>query len=475
MAKKRNLLLSLKKKVLTLVAHSPTRFFYGLLGLLVLIIFLGNWLRQPAKNAPKEVVEPKAVEIFSIGEAPKVRLQAKVEKSGVIKIVALTGGVVNAVYKLEGQTVYQGETLAYLASNYNGASAPGVGRQIAQTNYNFVKDTYDTQKELIAKNREIIQKGNDQGEIIREITAKSIDETKSLISLNEGIINALDAQISELSAVDPLDPNILGKQQTKSGFLSGLNQARASLRSLEYQTNNENEPAEIANLQEEVALKQLEIQEKSLELNKEISRLNLWLSQIQESLSYPSAPCSGTIERVYVQEGQFVGPGTPIASLKADKTSLKLVALVSQGVAERVSPIEPSLLTLNDGRTVEIRPTYISTEPTDGGLFSLVYYPEESLPLKNAQYLPISGPMGQNDALSSVPFIPIDSVYQTNEVAYVYLAVDKKNYYQVNSRRVSLGEVYGDFVEVNSGLGSADKIVLDRSVIEGDKVKLTFE
>jgi multidrug efflux pump subunit AcrA (membrane-fusion protein) len=83
--------------------------------------------------------------------------------------------------------------------------------------------------------------------------------------------------------------------------------------------------------------------------------------------------------------------------------------------------------------------------------------------------------MGQNDALSSVPFIPIDSVYQTNEVAYVYLAVDKKNYYQVNSRRVSLGEVYGDFVEVNSGLGSADKIVLDRSVIEGDKVKLTFE
>jgi len=457
------------------VAKSPTRAFYLLLGLIVLIIVLGNWLRQPAKNVPEDVIEPKSVQVFSIGEAPRVRVQAKVEKSGVIKIVALSGGIVNEVYKAEGQAVYQGETLAYLASNYNGASAPGVGRQIAQTNYNFVKDTYDTQKELIAKNREIIQKGNDQAEILREITSKSIDETKSLITLNEGIINTLDAQIKELALIDPLDPDILGKQQTKSGFLAGLNQARASLRSLEYQTNNENEPAELANLQEEVALKQLEIQEKSLELNKEVSRLNLWLAQIQESLSYPSAPCTGVIERVYVQPGQFVAPGTPIASLKADKTSLKLVALVSQGIAEKISSLEPSRLTLNDGRIVEIRPTYISTEPTDGGLFSVVYYPEEALALKNAQYLTIMVPMGQNDALSSVPFIPIDSVYQTNEVAYVYLAKTTKKHYQVISRRVSLGEVYGGFVEVESGLRSADKIVLDRNVIEGDRIKLSFE
>jgi len=463
-----------KQKFLELIGKSPAKSFYVLLGLIILIIVLGNFLRRPAKNIAKDVIEPKKVEVFSIGEAPKVSLQAKVEKTGVIKIVAITGGIVNQIYKSEGQTVYQGETLAYLASNYNGASAPGVGRQIAQTNYNFVKDTYDTQKELIAKNREIIQKGNDQAEIVREITAKSIDETKSLISLNEGIINALDAQISELAAADPLDPNILGKQQTKSGFLAGLNQARASLRSLEYQTNNENEPAELANLQEEVALKQLEIQEKSLELNKEVSRLNLYLAQIQESLSYPSAPCSGVVERVYVQLGQFVAPGTPIAQLRADKTSLKLVALVSQSIAAKVSLLEPSQLTLGKGQTIAIRPTYISTEPTDGGLYSIVYYPEESLALKNAQYLAVSVPMGQSDALSSVPFIPIDAVYQTNEVAYVYLARNKRKQYRVISRRVTLGEVYGGFVEVHSGLRSADKIILDRNVIEGDRIKLAF-
>jgi len=465
----------IKQRLLKFVTVSPARSFYLLLGAIVLLIILGNWLRRPAAELQVKRPESKPVAVFSIGEAPKIRLQAKVEKSGVIKIVALTGGIVNQVYKLEGQPVYQGETIAYLTSNYNGASAPGVGRQIAQTNYNFVQETYDTQKELIAKNREIIQKGDDQGEVLRGINAKSIEETKSLIVLNEEIINTLDTQINELWAVDPEDPSILGIKQSKVSFLSGLNQARASLRSLEYQTNNENEPAELAALQEEVALKQLEIQEKSLELNKEVSRLNLYLAQIQESLSYPSAPCSGVVERLYVQPGQFVTPGTPIASLKAEKTSLKLLVLVSQGIAEKVSLVEPSKLILEDGQAVEIRPTYISTEPTDGGLFSIVYYPQESLPLKNSQYLTVAVPMGQNDALSSVPFIPIDAVYQTNEQSYVYLAKEKSQSYQVRSRRVTLGEVYGGFVEVKSGLYSADKIVLDRNVLEGDRIKLSFE
>jgi multidrug efflux pump subunit AcrA (membrane-fusion protein) len=39
------------------------------------------------------------------------------------------------------------------------------------------------------------------------------------------------------------------------------------------------------------------------------------------------------------------------------------------------------------------------------------------------------------------------------------------------SREVSLGKVYGSYVEVLSGLSSGDKLILSRNVTQGDKVK----
>ena len=62
--------------------------------------------------------------------------------------------------------------------------------------------------------------------------------------------------------------------------------------------------------------------------------------------------------------------------------------------------------------------------------------------------------------------IPIDSVYQTQEKAYVLV----NNKGKAETKTLELGSVYGSYVEVRSGLTSDDQIILDRNVVADDKV-----
>ena len=69
---------------------------------------------------------------------------------------------------------------------------------------------------------------------------------------------------------------------------------------------------------------------------------------------------------------------------------------------------------------------------------------------------------------SSTPFIPIDSVFQAQDQSVVHVA-DKG---VVKSKTVQLGQVMGQFVEIIQGLSNGDQVILNRNVIDGDKVKV---
>jgi multidrug efflux pump subunit AcrA (membrane-fusion protein) len=84
----------------------------------------------------------------------------------------------------------------------------------------------------------------------------------------------------------------------------------------------------------------------------------------------------------------------------------------------------------------------------------------------NDGYITVQIPVGMFDTGSAVPFIPIDSVYQTETDTYVFVAKDKK----AVTKPIKLGNVIGSFVEVESGLASGDMIILDRSIVGGDPV-----
>lgn len=452
-------------------AH-PIRSFVVVLGLLFLVILGSNFLSKP-KGEENAAAKPKEVVVYSIGEAPRVSLQGQVEKSGVVPIVAQTQGVVQTVNLGEGDEVGPGTAVVSLSSNYQGANASSLQRQIAKAQFDNIVATYQTQLDLINTQRSAATASAQNAENLKNITNDSIGATQSLIDLNSTIINSLNANISELQANNTNGVNdalILSTQQILAGVTAGQNQAQSALRSAQYQTDNNQAAAQLPEFQKDIALKQLDIQEKGLNLSRELSRLQLRLAEVSESLMFPSSPFRGVIQKIFVKEGQLVSPGMTIAVVSSnDKKTAKVTVFAPKNIADRVSKLEPSTLSIGT-KKVSASPVFISTEAVSGSLFAITYIVPDGFieGLTDKEYISVEVPVGYAQTVSATPYIPIDVVYQTPETAYVYLAKNGR----VVAKNITLGQIFGSFVEVDSGLNAGDKIIVDRTVIAGDKVKV---
>jgi multidrug efflux pump subunit AcrA (membrane-fusion protein) len=458
------------KKITKAIEAHPLRAFFITLGVLFILIIVGNVLRKPA-NEPKKEEIAKSVSTYQIGSSPKVVLSAQIEKSGVLQIVAQTSGIVGNVYFKEGDTVSRGQWLVALTSNYQGGNALSLARQLSEKQNQLVEESYPLQKDLIQKQKDIANEQNNNADKLREITSKSTDDTGNLINLNNDIISTLDTNLTNLEeSPTPDNALILATKQIKSQFESANLQLNNALRNAQYQSDTNNPVNKLAPLSKDIALKQLEIQQKALDLNKEISKIQLNLARVNEGMMYPSSPVTGIVQKINVKVGQFVNPGTVLATISSTgKTSLKATVLTSKSLAMKVNKVEPSLFTVND-KQVSAVPSFISTEAVQSDLYSITYQlPEiEYTKLTDKSYIPVSIPIGFADTSSSVPFIPIDSVYQTETEAYLFV-VDKDH---AKEKKVSLGEVIGQYVQVKEGLNDGDRVILNRSVLAEDKVKV---
>jgi multidrug efflux pump subunit AcrA (membrane-fusion protein) len=466
-----------KTRILRFIDKHPLPTFFGLMALLVAIVVLGNHLRQPAPAAVAAEVPAKEVSLYHIGEAPRLQLQATIDKSGVINLVAQSSGVVQKIAVKEGDHVKRGSRIVNLSTNYQGGNAASLSRQISQTNYKFLDENLQNQKDIVNNQRDIARNVDTQNDKLREISRQSIDETSSLISLNEDIVNTLDQQISKLESMNvngASDSAILAAKTGKSQVTAALNGLRSSLRNTQYTSSDDNEASKLSDLQRDVTLKQLDIQEKTLDLNKDIAKLNLRIGQVNEALMYPASPCPGVVERVYVKIGQVVNPGTLIATIRGDKNEATAVLLASQEVSAKISQIEESYIISGDTK-VSVLPRYISKEPTTGTLHSILFSIPTEMADKftNSSTVQVDVPIGYAQTTGSVPYIPLDAVYQTQEKSYVYVIDHDGNGKTIAKvREVQLGAVYGDYVEVKSGLAKGDEVIINRNVLEGDLVEV---
>jgi multidrug efflux pump subunit AcrA (membrane-fusion protein) len=458
-------------RVVKYINRYPLRSFFIALGIVLVLIIISNLLPKPKTEITKQEVV-KSVDVYRIGHAPKISVTAQIKKSGVIQINSLTPGVVSAIHVTEGSVVKKGTLLLEIASNYYGGNTASVSRQIAQKQYDLVNSIYPTQKELIQKQKDLANRSDENSDQLRDITSKSNDETNNLISQNETILATINIEIQELQ-VDPVGnrDDILSLQQLKSQYTASTNAARASLRSTQYQSDITKPPTSISDITREIALKQLDIQEKQLDMNKEISNLQLALARVSEGMYFPVAPFSGTVQRVFVKQFETVNPGTPLMILSqvAEEDPITAVAFVSKDIAQRVSIIEPSVLHI-DNQTFDVYPSFVSTEAVQGSLYA-VYYPipdSFSFDLVNEGFITVDIPVGYPNTGFAAPFVPIDSIYQTRTNSYLYVVEGNI----AKNREVSLGQVYGRFVEIESGLKTSDVVILNRNVIDGDKVTL---
>jgi len=465
------------QRVGQVIARFPLISFLILLAVLVGLAFLGDRLRTPEVVVEETTVQPLPVTTFKVGGAPMLSLQAKVEKSGTITLVAQTSGVVQKIKLSDGQAVKRGGSIFTLSSTYQGANAPAVSRKMSQVGYQFLVDNYQAQIDNLNRNREIARRGETQSSELRELNRRSVDDTKSLITLNENIISTLDAQLKENETTNIggiNDDTILQLKQAKSMTLSGLSNLRSGLRSTEYLNNNDEEPAKIGELSRDAMLQQLDLQEKTLALNKDIAHLTLRLAQINESFMYPVSPVAGTVERIHVKVGQAVNPGTVLATIRGDKNTATAIVLASQQIAQSVSKIEPSVL-VYDAQQHELLPRSISQEPTQGSLHSIIYTLPESISaqLANDSYLELKLPIGPATLVSvGRPYIPLDAMYQSQNAASVNVVDVTQTPPVAKTASIKLGQVTGQYVEVLEGITNGDLVILNRTVVAGQPVKV---
>jgi multidrug efflux pump subunit AcrA (membrane-fusion protein) len=459
------------EKAIKVVDKKPLISFFTLLGLLFLFIIVSNIIRQPKVEVKKQI-EAKKVEVYHIGTAPRIQTQALIEKSGVVQIVSQTSGIVQKKYVSEGQVAKKGQWLFSLSSNYQGGNALSVARQLSQKQDQIIQENYPLQKELVSKQRELADRTKDNFDQLKDITNNSKNDTQSLIDLNNDIISNLDANINALSATTSASANaslILATKQLKSQFSSANLQLNTSQRNMQYQTDSDNPPTKLAELQHDIAQKQLDIQDKALDLNKDISQLQVKLAEINEGLMYPSAPFAGKVERILVREGQLVNPGTLLLVLSGSvKTTATATIFVSKEIAIQISLLEPTIFTIGSDE-IKANPTYISQEATQGNLYSITYtLPEEDYSrLTDKSYITASLPIGYAQSQAALPYVPLDAVYQTQENAYIFVLADGK----AANKTITLGSVFGRFVAVNSGISAGDVIILDRTVLDGDALQ----
>lgn len=456
------------------VDANPYKSFYVALGILVLLIVVSNVLGA-AKPAPKkEATIVKEVELYTIGTSPKMSVLARVEKSGVLTITALTPGVVQYITPAIGAAVSRGQNLLGLSTNYQGGNTSSLSRQLAQTQYQHALDTEKIQKEIIGAQRELAQKSDLNADQMRAITSQSLGATVDLVNLNTEIITGIDASIADLEATNVGGANdalILSTKQLKSQFVAGLNAAKQGLAIAELTSPDGTTAATLSDLGRDAATRQLDLQEKMIALGIEIAKIQLQIAQVVEGMMYPAAPFAGTVERIFVKVGEAVNPGTPLFQLAGDSTkkSVIAVAYVSADVAGKVSKTEESVIRINGAKALSAFPVYVSREAVSGSLHAVYYVipPEFAAKVTENGFISIELPIGYMSTTAAAPFIPIDSVYQTKDANFVYVERSGK----AESISVDLGNVFGSYVEVTSGLSASDKVIVNRNIIAGDRVK----
>jgi len=366
--------------------------------------------------------------------------------------------------------VTRGKMLVSLSSNYQGGNAASLQASIAAENLKYINETYDSQKDIIAKQKDMTNKSDSNNDEFRSITDKSLSETQSLISLNDSILSTLQDKLTAYEAANDAT-NILATKQSMTQYLSSNNSLKNALRNNEYSSAGNKPPAEISDLNRDIMIKQLDIQEKTIDLNREIYRLQYQVARVQEAAMYPSAPFNSTVQRVFVKVGEAVNPGTPLVQLSQtiEEDPIVAIAYVPREIAQSTTYSQPSILTIGNF-TYDTYPSYITQDAIKGQLYG-IYFP---IPDNYNQYVTEDGyisvtiPVGYANTSASIPFIPIDSVYQTQDSASIFVVENEK----AVSRTVTLGPVLGRYVEVTSGLAAGDIIILDRTVVDGDAIEI---
>lgn len=194
------------------------------------------------------------------------------------------------------------------------------------------------------------------------------------------------------------------------------------------------------------------------------SRLNLALALKNDAFLQPKSSLGGTVTSIAVRRGQLVNAGDTLATFSANDTTATLEALLPPDTAWLIDPTQKAILHLPSGDQ-ELTLIYLSKEETVSGFYSALFsLPQTASPaLIDNHYVDIQIPL-QNK--TDTILLPLESIYQDTHSAWVMTLQDGTAHIQT----ITLGSIFGNYIEVTSGIDSHTPVILTRGLVEGEAV-----
>ncbi len=232
----------------------------------------------------------------------------------------------------------------------------------------------------------------------------------------------------------------------------------------EKKTKNDNT---LSNTEEDLALAQLKKDRATRKSAIEQSRLSAQLTNVSDAVLKPKIFASGTVESIRVKRGDLVTTGQVLATISTPRGATTLEAFLDPKTVRLFDPTRETTLMIGN-KTIALLPTYFSQSENENGLFSVLFTLSETMAEKitNGEYLTLSLPLRhQNNTLA---LVPIDAIFQDESTASVLIERDNI----AISQTVTVGNLYGSYAEVLSGLTETDRVILSRSIIAGDRISV---
>lgn len=453
----------IKKQISTRYRQYQYQIIAGVLAVFALLFVASIFFKSD--TSPEETAAPTPLSVNTLpvdGHNITQDTVGTIINHSTITLVAQTAGPVNHIGVTTGQYVSRGAWIATQETAYNSGNASSITRQIAAKNQELATESLQNTAATVSKNRELADKNRDNTDELRKISEESIDQTKTIIDNTKTIIDKIKSDIDAAS-----DPDIIqGLRQQLVSYQSSLSQTESSLRNLEYSTDTDNPPTKLADINKDLVYLSTEIQLKSAQIQKDIADLNLKAARITEAMSTVSAPFAGTIEKLHVDLGQYLTPGTPVATLKGG-ADLQVITNLSGQTAAKIDTNNSITLTINN-TPYQITDFHVTAAPTNGQLYQLIATLPDFMAnlVTEGQTVELTLPLDANGGTTDNLYVPLDAVFTTNTSQFVYLLQNGATV----KRNVELGNIIGSQIHIKSGLTNQDIIILDRRVTEGQTV-----
>jgi len=205
-----------------------------------------------------------------------------------------------------------------------------------------------------------------------------------------------------------------------------------------------------------------------------VESLEKQIATLQEQLSMSNvyAQVNGVADEVTIRVGETF-TGSPMAGyIKIVNTSrLKAMTLVPENYLSKVNkgtPVKIVIPDLNKEFSSTITRISQSIINTTGGFTVEAKIPSDPALKPNMIALIKIQDYASNNALA----VPIGTVQNDEKGKYVLVAADEKGKMVARKRAITTGEVYGDLVEIKSGLQAGDQLITDgyQSLYDGQPI-----